>query len=79
MERLKGILETLLTDNQKARSMDAEGVYTRVSDKGEEPVGAQETFYQEALKAVQEHTLHQDSAVFQPMRAPHEVSFDGEG
>ena len=79
MERLKGILETLLTDNQKARTMDAEGVYTRVSDKGEEPVGAQETFYQEALKAVQEHTLHQDSAVFQPMRAPHEVSFDGEG
>ena len=77
-ERLKGILETLLMDNQKARVMDAEGVYTRVSDQGEEHVNAQDTFYKEALKAVKDHNTNQETAVFQPMRAPHEESADGE-
>ncbi len=50
-ERLQFIFDTMLKDNQKAREACGDGEYRRVAPKeGEEPLNAQEYFYQEAYE-----------------------------
>ena len=46
-ERIQGIFDLMLSDNQKARHENAEGVYALVPHEGE-PVNSQEILYQEA-------------------------------
>lgn len=45
--RIQGIFDLMLSDNQKARQEDAEGVYTLVKCEGT-PVNSQEALYQQA-------------------------------
>ncbi len=50
-ERLQSIFDTMLRDNQKAREACSDGEYRHVARKeGEEPLNAQEYFYQEAYE-----------------------------
>ncbi|WP_330635873.1 MULTISPECIES: polyphosphate kinase 1 [Faecalicatena] len=50
-ERLQSIFDTMLRDNQKAREACSDGEYRHVAQKeGEEPLNAQEYFYQEAYE-----------------------------
>lgn len=50
-ERLQSLFDTMLRDNQKAREACSDGEYRHVAQKeGEEPLNAQEYFYQEAYE-----------------------------
>lgn len=67
--RLVHILEVFFRDNVKARRILPDGRYERVLRDGE-PVRAQETFYREAIEAVQSE---RETAVrFQPLMRPQE-------
>ncbi len=55
LNRLKNILRVLLSDTQKARIMDSNGVYARVDGRGKPAVNAQETFYREALETARRY------------------------
>lgn len=50
-ERLKECLNIMLSDNRKARLMDSEGGYTKISARGKTPINAQEVFYEMAKEA----------------------------
>lgn len=69
--RLKEILHTLLSDTQKARIMDANGVYTKVDGRGRTSVNAQETFYAQALAAAASFREENEPPLYQPMRSPY--------
>ena len=73
VERLKEILRILLSDNQKARVMDENGVYHQVEAGQDEPLNAQVYFYQEAIRKFDEYQQMDDQTIFRPMRSPEEV------
>ncbi len=53
-KRLLDILEVYLDDSVKARLMNSDGTYTRVSFKGDEQLNSQEYFTEEAVKKMNE-------------------------
>lgn len=66
-QRLKDCLKLMLSDNRKARMMDAQGGYAKVTARGKTPVNAQETFYEMAKEAVGEQEEEKPGNAFQPV------------
>jgi polyphosphate kinase len=57
-ERLKGILQTYLLDNTKARILQPDGTYVKTEDTEPIQVEAQMYFYQEALQVAKKQNLY---------------------
>jgi len=63
--RLSRILDTIFSDNVKARELKSDGTYGR-RDGRKKPLRAQETFWEEARAAVR--LVDPERSVFQPLR-----------
>ncbi len=53
-ERVRHILQIQLDDNLKAKVLQPDGTYVKIDKRGKEPLGAQEYFCEEALRAAKE-------------------------
>lgn len=73
MKRLKEILKLLLSDTRKARMMNPDGSYTKVSGRGNGVINSQETFYQMAQEAALNKENLKDKGVFQPIVRKNEL------
>ena len=60
-KRIREIFRTLMSDNTKARVMQSDGTYVRLTPaEGEEPVCAQEVLYDDAYKRLAEKEVKQE-------------------
>ena len=60
-KRIREIFRTLMSDNTKARVMQSDGTYVRLTPaEGEEPVCAQEVLYDDAYKRIAEKEVKQE-------------------
>ncbi len=73
MKRLKEALKLLLSDTRKARIMNPDGSYTKVTGRGSGVINSQETFYQMAQEAALNKENLKDKGVFQPIIRKNEL------
>lgn len=60
-KRIRGMFNTMLADNVKARELTADGTYVRAQrKKDEEPLNSQEYFYEEAYRRLDERAAKQE-------------------
>jgi len=67
--RLIEMLNTLFSDNRKARRLLSDGTYEPVARKGRR-IRAQEAFYEEAVEVI--HSIEQSTTRFKPLTRPKE-------
>lgn len=73
MKRLKDSLHLMLSDTRKARMMQADGSYIKVSGRGKNLLNSQEEFYRMAIEAENEQENLKEKEAFQPIIRKNEL------